>query len=374
MSGLDFIGHALDLWGGLVVLVILLAIGYTGYEGWLKPWYVQRLTRPVPLPVPAWSQQPAEAERFRRLVNRGVAVMTQADQEERTRSRRTSQEEAGEKFEQFVGRELAYLHPQGYRHLHGVRIPGVVRSEIDQVVIGPNGIVCVEAKWRYGTVHVDQDQWTFTSYNTNQTRGMENPIYQNARHIADLRHFLQERFGAAGDQVTLHNVVCLSAETVLEGAWRGTEVVKVDGLTRRIQALEGRNPFGPSQYEEVLEAMRQATRQIEIREKPWLYFDPWALTARDYPEGALVPVVVADAQRDRLLVRSPWGLSAVITGAEAFPGRAEPFRKVAAAEILLAKVARLDPGRRELSLAFPTLQEMATGQGDAEQRQRAPGC
>jgi hypothetical protein len=90
------------------------------------------------------------AEQFRLAAERVARLKRQLDQAERS----TKAWDAGAAGEQVVAEKLSELVQRGWYVLHDVHWPGRPKSNLDHVLVGPGGVVVVDAKNWTGEVRV----------------------------------------------------------------------------------------------------------------------------------------------------------------------------------------------------------------------------
>lgn len=87
-----------------------------------------------------------------------------------SRARQTRESwEAGAAGERAVAAALAELEAAGWRVLHDVHWPGRPRANLDHVVVGPGGVVVVDAKNWSGTVKISNGVLRQNGYGRQQT-------------------------------------------------------------------------------------------------------------------------------------------------------------------------------------------------------------
>jgi len=92
-------------------------------------------------------------------------------------------------------------------------------TQIDVVMVHPNGVFVIEAKgWRrWIKGDYDDEYWTGQSSAMNQIVAY-NPLHQNIIHIRSLRNAI--RVSTGKDIVTFENVVCIPDGTMIESPCR----------------------------------------------------------------------------------------------------------------------------------------------------------
>lgn len=177
---------------------------------------------------------------------------------------------AGLRFQRHVEKYIkAELGPP-YHATHSVYVEGALESavsEIDHVVIGPNGIHALEDKRRDGRFQFRSNgDCVFYPRHDREPRGEENPFDQNARHIRDLRASLARAFPEQARKTTFHSIVVFSDQTILEG-WDSAPgpVVRAAHVCATVMALEGECGFQPSEYGTVLRWLHEEDRRIKAR-------------------------------------------------------------------------------------------------------------
>ena len=119
---------------------------------------------------------------------------------------------AGIAGEQLVAVELGRALDDDWTLLRGYRNR---RGEIDDLLVGPNGLFAVEVKNINATVHIDGDRWRADKYDNYGNlveqrliadRKGRSPSEQLNEPAAELERFLHER----GQQVTVQRVVILA--------------------------------------------------------------------------------------------------------------------------------------------------------------------
>jgi hypothetical protein len=90
------------------------------------------------------------AEQSRLAAERVARLKRQLDHAERT----TKAWDAGAVGERVVAEKLSELVPRGWYVLHDVHWPGRPKANLDHVLVGPGGVVVVDAKNWTGEVRV----------------------------------------------------------------------------------------------------------------------------------------------------------------------------------------------------------------------------
>ena len=115
--------------------------------------------------------------------------------------------------EQIVRVWLRRLDRVLYHCLHDLLIPDGKGgwAQIDHVVVGPGGVFVIETKHWRGWIHgtATQEKWTL-SYHKNATKSVQNPLRQNAGHIAALERL------PGFPQGVCHNLVCMTGSAELK--------------------------------------------------------------------------------------------------------------------------------------------------------------
>jgi Nuclease-related domain len=130
-----------------------------------------------------------------------------------------------------------WLLVRGYRNRGG---------EIDQLLVGPMGVIAIEVKHRNATVHCDGDRWWFEKFDRYDNRVEKgwmtdrrgrSPSEQLRTPVRELEGFLSRR----GHPVKITPVVVLTHPRSRLGSLQG---LTVDVATRPDYVLElvGRNP------------------------------------------------------------------------------------------------------------------------------------
>lgn len=101
----------------------------------------------------AWLRGTFAVRREQRLTPRPPAPLGVTDQEEILAAGMTGEEMVAASLGRALSDDWVLL--RGYRNSRG---------EIDQLVLGPNGLVAIEVKYRNATVHCDGDDWSFDKY------------------------------------------------------------------------------------------------------------------------------------------------------------------------------------------------------------------
>src|SRR6188768_2421918 len=108
--------------------------------------------------------------------------------------------ELGDLGERVVGGRLELLRADGWYVLHDVRWPGRQRANLDHVVVGPPGVLVVDAKNWSGSVTLDGGR----------LRQNGHPRDREAHAVAEAADAVAERLGPA---VTVLPVLCLASDT-----------------------------------------------------------------------------------------------------------------------------------------------------------------
>jgi hypothetical protein len=133
---------------------------------------------------------------------------------------------AGVRGENLVAGELASQFDDEWTLLRGYRNR---RGEIDQLLLGPAGIVAIEIKHRNATISCDGDEWSFEKYDRYGNcvergrvvdRGGRSPSRQLNESADQLHEFLRRR----GQSLTIERVVVLTHPRSALGSCEGNTV------------------------------------------------------------------------------------------------------------------------------------------------------
>lgn len=151
---------------------------------------------------------------------------------------------AGAEGERLVANALSDLEPHGWRALHDVHWPGRQRANLDHVVVGPGGVVVVDAKNWSGAVGVRDG-----SLRQNGSRRDE-ALEGVSSATAAVAALLPPRYRSAA-----RGVVCLAGQTLPPtGTAPGVVVVGRDHLADHLRSLPPR--LSPREVGKVTEFLR----------------------------------------------------------------------------------------------------------------------
>lgn len=133
---------------------------------------------------------------------------------------------AGVQGENLLARELASRFNDRWTLLRGYRNR---RGEIDQLLLGPSGLVAIEVKHRNATISCNGDEWSFEKYDRYGNcvergrmtdRGGRSPSRQLNEPADQLQDFLQHR----GQPLAIERVVVLTHPRSALGSCKGNTV------------------------------------------------------------------------------------------------------------------------------------------------------
>ena len=127
-------------------------------------------------------------------------------------------------------------------------------QEFDHIVLGHNGVFCIETKNYSGELRIDVDgDWS--RVNDDKATGMRNPVFQCDRHHALLQSIL-------GNQVPIIDVICIANDQAIICGRENCPVaiVKYDQLSRYIQ-----NHKSPAELSE--QEVEKIAAKIELHKK-----------------------------------------------------------------------------------------------------------
>jgi Nuclease-related domain len=167
---------------------------------------------------------------------------------------------AGIAGEDLVAAELTGALDDDWTLLRGYRNR---RGEIDELLLGPTGLLAVEVKNLNATVHVDGDRWQGDKYDNYGNlveqrlitdRTGRSPSEQLNEPADELQRFLRER----GQQVTVQRVVVLTHRRS-RLAPGGRRTVHVATSPAGVLSVAGgsRDRFGPGQRAELASLIRR---------------------------------------------------------------------------------------------------------------------
>ncbi|PRY10246.1 nuclease-related domain-containing protein [Kineococcus rhizosphaerae] len=151
---------------------------------------------------------------------------------------------AGAEGERLVAQALSELEPHGWRTLHDVHWPGRPKANLDHVVVGPGGVVVVDAKNWSGAVGVRDGH--LRQNGSRRDQALEGAASATAAVAALLppRH----RSAARG-------VVCLAGQSLPPtGTTGGVVVVGRDHLVAHLRSLPPR--LSPREVTKITEFLR----------------------------------------------------------------------------------------------------------------------
>ena len=138
-----------------------------------------------------------------------------------------------------IALEILSALPDEYTVLNDVRVPNpksrTGNTQIDYIVIGPNGCFVVEVKYHRGMIVNTQDRWvvTKTSIKGHQyTKEVRNPMKQVASQIKALRSYTK----TMGYTITVNPIIYFAHPTSSVHCQENNSiaVIHLRGLTRRI--------------------------------------------------------------------------------------------------------------------------------------------
>lgn len=134
---------------------------------------------------------------------------------------------AGAEGEQLTGRRLSELTPRGWFLLHHVHWPGRPLANLDHVLVGPGGVIVVDAKNWTGSVEVRAGVLRQNGYT--RSPAVEGALGQAAAVAALLdapyRHLVR-------------SIICLAGQPdFAEVTDSGVEVLGIDKVVARVAAL-----------------------------------------------------------------------------------------------------------------------------------------
>lgn len=127
-------------------------------------------------------------------------------------------------------------------------------QEYDHIIIGRNGIFCIETKNYSGELRIEPSgDWVHV--NDDEETGMRNPVFQCDRHHALLQSIL-------GNQVPIVDVICIANDQAII---RGREncpiaVIKYDQLSRYIQNYATPAALTDQEIESIISKINQHKR------------------------------------------------------------------------------------------------------------------
>ena len=165
------------------------------------------------------------AEQSRLAAERVARLKRQLDQAERT----TKAWDAGAVGERVVAEKLSELVPRGWYVLHDVHWPGRPKANLDHVLVGPGGVVVVDAKNWTGEVRVASGVLWQGRYA--RTQAVEGALAQCAAVASVL---------APPHRRTVRPLICMAAQPDLFGVTNSD--VAVVGAQRVVGAIEALPP------------------------------------------------------------------------------------------------------------------------------------
>ena len=133
-------------------------------------------------------------------------------------------------------------------HLHN----GKFISEMDAIVIGPNGVFVVEVKGHNGVIEGSSEQDTWTQHKVGRRGGeysktMKNPIKQLKRNIYDLSQYLKQQ----GINVWIDGVIAFTAAEELKVSSPAVPVITVPYLLPLISSHKPRRLLSAEDVQKV---------------------------------------------------------------------------------------------------------------------------
>jgi hypothetical protein len=189
------------------------------------------------------------AEHSRLAAERVARLKRQLDQAERN----TKAWDAGSVGERVVAEKLSELVPRGWYVLHDVHWPGRPKANLDHVLVGPGGVVVVDAKNWTGEVRVSSGVLWQGRYA--RTQAVEGALAQCAAVASVL---------APPHRRMVRPLICMSAQPDLFGVTNSD--VAVVGAQRVVGAIEALPPVLDQQA--VVGLYAQLGQQLTHEQEP----------------------------------------------------------------------------------------------------------
>lgn len=185
----------------------------------------------------------------------------------------------GKQFEAEVFNKLKKLYSKNTKFMVNVLIPRVGSinefAEIDLLLFHESGIYCLELKNYSGYVYGDMNskKWNVGYKNVNKKTKttsrkvfeFQNPIFQNNKHIEDLKKIFNHDY---------QNFVIFSTNTKIDSnidnvMYLDKFIKKIDSITRRYSSLELKEPYDAILDRNVSHKANEHIERIKFNEKKY---------------------------------------------------------------------------------------------------------
>jgi hypothetical protein len=157
--------------------------------------------------------------------------------------------------ERRVRNQLNKLSPGNYRVFNNIMIKrNKGTSQIDHLVISPQGFFVIETKNYGGWIHGNDDSeyWTRTFYRSKIK--FHNPVRQNWGHICALQEILPEY-----EKVPCHSVVVFAGNAKLMNVTTKADVIYPDQLLETITSHKGPRHLSSGEMEKIANLLQQSS-------------------------------------------------------------------------------------------------------------------
>ena len=148
--------------------------------------------------------------------------------------------------EKQISKLLQSLDPDRYVLLNDLYIPkeNGTTTQIDHVVISDKGLFVIETKNYNGWIFGSQNSKHWTQVIYKRKEKFYNPIWQNAGHMKELRHFLGDSYS----DIPMYSIIVFGKQATLKfkEAFHNVKVIKSRDLRSVIKKEPGENRISPS--------------------------------------------------------------------------------------------------------------------------------
>ena len=186
--------------------------------------------------------------------------------------------------EKKVRKQLGMLPSANYKILNDVMVKGKKgTSQIDHIVVSPQGIFVIETKNYKGWIHGSENSeyWTQTIFRF-KTR-FRNPIKQNWGHIYTLKETLPEY-----KDVPYYPIVVFVGKAKLKNIDVKTDVIHADRLFETITRGRGGIQLGHNDIERIITPLKEASIKDTQTKKDHVSRIKWNVKIRKMKERVLI--------------------------------------------------------------------------------------
>lgn len=157
--------------------------------------------------------------------------------------------------ERLVRNQLKMLSPENYRVFNNIMIKrDKGTSQIDHLVISPQGIFVIETKNYKGWIHGNEDSeyWTQTIYRSKAK--FRNPIKQNWGHIYALKEALPEY-----QHISYYSVIVFAGNAKLKNLHTKSQVIYPDQLSETLKSYNGPPQLTNQDMEKIFDSLSESS-------------------------------------------------------------------------------------------------------------------